>query len=44
VDIPRGLPDLWFNVVEITDLGDLGFEEGSVDGREGSDGDIELGV
>jgi hypothetical protein len=32
VDIPRGLPDLWLNVVEITGLGDLGFEAGSVDG------------
>jgi len=44
VDIPRGLPDPWFNVVEIAGLGDLGFEEGSVDWREGLDGDIELEV
>jgi hypothetical protein len=43
VDMPRSLPDLWRNGVEIADWGDLGFEAGSVDGREGSDGNIELG-
>ena len=44
MDIPRSLPDLWLNVVEIAGLGDLGFEAGSVDWREGLDGDIELRV
>jgi hypothetical protein len=43
VDMPRSLPDLWLNGVEIAGLGDLGFEEGSVDGREGSEGNLELG-
>ena len=44
MDLAGGLPDLWRNGVEIAGLGDLGFEEGSVDWREGSDRNIELGV
>ena len=43
VDVPREVPDLWVDVIEQAGLSHVFFEDGSVDGREGFDGDKEGG-
>ena len=43
VDIPGDVPDLWIDQVEEAGALHLLFEDGAVDGREGFNGDKEVG-
>ena len=43
VDVPGEVSDLWVDVLQPSGSAHVFFEEGSVDGRESSDGDKEVG-
>ena len=43
VDVPGDVPDLWVDALQQSGFGHLLFPHGAVDGREGFDGDKEIG-